>query len=97
MKGFIAARSGDREGALGVIGEIEKKWLGATNLNDIAFIYHAVGDLDSYFTYANRALDQHTIRYMYVMYCPLLAKSRTDPRYQALTEKLKTMIDNPKK
>jgi adenylate cyclase len=89
MRGFIAGYTGDRKGALDVIQEIEKKWLGATNLNDIAFIYHALGDFDSYFTYANMALDQHTIRYAYVMYCPLLAKSRDDPRYPALMEKLR--------
>ncbi len=96
MRGFIAGYAGDKAGALGVIQEIEKKWLGATNLNDIAFIYHAMGDLDSYFTYANRALDQHTLRYAYVIYCPLLANSREDPRYPALTEKLKAMVENRK-
>lgn len=93
MRGFMAARSGDRDGALGVIREIEKKWLGATNLNDIAFIYHALGDLDSYFAYVNRATDQHTLRYMYVMYCPLLAKGRDDPRYQAMVQKLRTTYE----
>ena len=89
MKGFIAGRSGDKEGALGVIQEIEKRWLGATNLNDIAFIHHSLGDLDSYFAYIDRATDQHTLRYMYVMYCPLLEKGRDDPRYQAIMAKLK--------
>jgi adenylate cyclase len=38
MKGFIAGYTGDKQEALEVIQEIEKKWLGATNLNDIAFI-----------------------------------------------------------
>ncbi|HEY6282392.1 MAG TPA: adenylate/guanylate cyclase domain-containing protein [Nitrososphaerales archaeon] len=88
MRGFIAGYVGDKKGALDVIQEIEKKWLGATNLNDIAFIHHALGDLDSYFAYINRALDQHTLRYAYVMYCPLLAKARDDPRYRPLMEKL---------
>ena len=89
MKGFIAGRTGDRAGALEVIQEIEKKWLGATNLNDIAFFYHSIGDLDSYFAYINRATDQHTLRYMYVMFCPLLERGRDDPRYSAVMEKLK--------
>jgi adenylate cyclase len=96
MRGFIAGYTGDKKGALEVIQEIEKRWLGATNLNDIAFIYHSLGDLDSYFTYINRALDQHTIRYMYVMYCPLLAKARDDSRYPALMEKL-TATFEPRK
>ena len=68
---------------------MEKKWLGATNLNAIAFIYHSIGDLDSYFAYINRATDQHTLRYMYVMFCPLLERGRDDPRYSAVMEKLK--------
>jgi adenylate cyclase len=97
MRGFIAGYTGDRRGALDVIQEIEKKWLGSTNLNDIAFIYHSLGDLDSYFTYANRALEQHTVRYMYVMYCPLLAKAREDPRYPPLYERLTTMFEPVKR
>ncbi len=88
MRGFIAATTGDRTTALSVIKEIESKWVGATNLNDVAFIYLALGDLDSYFAYLGRALDQHTIRYAYVMYSPLLAKGREDKRYQPLLEKM---------
>ena len=88
MGGFIAAHTGDRDGALGAIREIEKKWIGATTLNDIAFVHHSLGDLDSYFTYINRAIDQHTVRYWYVMYCPLFSKARDDPRYQEVVGKL---------
>jgi adenylate cyclase len=92
MKGFIAARTGDRNGALAAIKDIEAKWLGATNLNDIAFVYYALGDLDSYFAYVDRATDQHTLRYAYVMYSPLFAKARDDPRYQVLMAKLRKII-----
>jgi adenylate cyclase len=94
MRGFIAAKSGDRETALAAIKDIEANWRGATSLNEIAFIYNALGDLDSYFTYANRATDQHQMRYVYVMYCPLFEKSRADPRYNVLMERLRTMIDS---
>jgi adenylate cyclase len=93
MKGFMAALAGDRSGALGVIKEIEGGWVGATNLNDIAFIYYALGDLDSYFAYVDRATDQHTLRYAQVMYSPLFAKARNDPRYQALLSKFRRMIE----
>jgi adenylate cyclase len=88
MRGFIAASTGGKDTALGVIKEIEKKWIGATNLNDIAFIYHALGDLDSYFAYVNRSVDQHTMQYIYVMYCPLLSRGRDDLRYQEVMRKL---------
>ena len=93
MKGFIAAREGDKEGALRVIKEIEAKWLGSTTLNDLAFVYYALGDIDSYFAYVNRSVDQHTYQYVYVMYCPLFSKARDDPRYQALQNKIRRMIE----
>lgn len=93
MKGFIAAKAGDKEGALRVIQEVEKNWRGAANLNDIAFIYYALDDLDSYFTYIIRATEQHTMRYAYVMYCPLFAKSREDPRYNELLDRLRRMFE----
>ena len=89
MKGSIAGRSGDKQGGLDAIGEIEKKWLAATDLNDIAFIYHALGDLDSHFAYFNRATDHHTLRCMYIMYCRLLENGRDDPRYEAVVQKLR--------
>lgn len=95
MKGFMAAKAGDKEGALAVIREIEgDKWLGSTNLNDIAFIHYALGDLDSYFAYIGRALEQHSFQPWMVMYCPLLAKGRDDPRYQGVLDEVNRMIGN---
>ncbi len=93
MGGFLAAREGDREGALKVIDEINRKWVGATSLNDIAFVYFALGDLDSYFAYLNRALDQHTLQFRYAIYCPLFSGARGDPRYQALMDKFGKMVE----
>ncbi|HKW05416.1 MAG TPA: adenylate/guanylate cyclase domain-containing protein [Nitrososphaerales archaeon] len=95
MKGFIAGWKGDREGALRVIREIEEKRFGSTTLNDIGFINYALGDLDSYFAYIDRALDQHTLQYAYVFYCPLLSKSRQDPRYQAIWMKQMRDYEEP--
>jgi len=92
MKGFLAAQAGDRDGAIATIKEIESKWIGATSLNDIAFVYHGLGDLDSYFAYVDRATDQHTVRYWYVMYCPLFSEARQDPRYQAFLSKIRGMV-----
>jgi adenylate cyclase len=93
MRGFIAAQTGDRDGALEAIKEIEKKWIGATSLNDIAFVHHSLGDFDSYFAYIDRATDQHTIRYWYVMFCPLFSKSRDDPRYKMFLDKIRRMTE----
>jgi TolB-like protein/Tfp pilus assembly protein PilF len=63
MKGMIAARKGDREAARQAVRKIEENWSGALDLNGLAFIYYALGDLDSYFTYIKRATDQHLLQY----------------------------------
>lgn len=92
MRGFIAAQKGDREAALQAIRKIEENWSGALDLNGLAFVHYALGDLDSYFTYINRVTDQHLMQYVYVMYCPLFAKARADPRYLELMVKLKKQV-----
>ena len=86
MRGYIAARIGDREGALQAIKAIEDNWMDLA-LNSIGFIHYALGDLDAYFTYINRASEQHVLRYIYVMYSPLFSKGREDPRYQQLLDR----------
>ena len=93
MKGFIAAQMGDRNTALEAIRKIEENWSGSIDLNGIGFIYYALGDLDSYFTYMNRAIDQHVLQHVYLMYCPLFAKGRNDPRYQGLLDKIKETLE----
>jgi tetratricopeptide (TPR) repeat protein len=95
MRGFIAAQTGDRKTALEAIRKIEENWSGSLDLNGIGFVCYALGDLDSYFTYMNKAMDQHVLNYAYPMYCPLFAQARTDPRYQGLLDKI-TGILKPK-
>jgi len=92
MSGFIAAQTGDRDTALLAIRKIEESKIGALGLNSIGVIYYALGDLDSYFNYISRALDLHALDVVPVMYCPLFAKGRADPRYQAMMEKAKKMF-----
>ena len=92
MRGFIAAKTGNRDAALLEIRKLEESKGGATRLNDIGFVYFALGDLDTYFDYLRRALDLHAVDTAHVMYCPLFAQARTDPRYQAMLEKAKKML-----
>ncbi|HXW37333.1 MAG TPA: hypothetical protein VEJ36_05475 [Nitrososphaerales archaeon] len=56
-------------------------------MNSIAFIYYALGDMDAYFAYTTSASEQHVLRYIYPMYCPLFKNGREDPRYQHLVER----------
>ena len=89
MGGAIAAQAGEREKALLAIKKIEEAKMGPISFNFIGFIYHQLGDFDSYFEYMNRALEDHTIIAADVMYSPLLAKARADPRYQELVGNLR--------
>jgi hypothetical protein len=61
MSGVIAAMEGDRERALLAIKKIENANMGPIGLNYIGYVYHALGDLDSYFEYINRAFDAHVL------------------------------------
>ena len=88
MGGFIDAKAGDREKALQAIKEIEERKL---NPNFVAYVYYALGDMDRYFGYTNRALEEHRLVANFVMYSPLLAKAREDPRYKELVERLRRM------
>jgi TolB-like protein/Tfp pilus assembly protein PilF len=89
MGGVIAAMEGDREKALLAIKKIEDAKMGPVGFNFIAYVYHALGDLDSYFEYMNKALETHAQVASALMYSPLLAKARTDPRHLELVEKLR--------
>jgi len=92
LGGFIDAQAGEREKALEAIKKIEDAKMGPLAFNFVAYVYHALGDMDSYFEYMNRALEAHTIIATDVMYSPLLAKAREDPRYQELLEKLRKQV-----
>ena len=87
MGGVIAAMEGDREKALLVIRKIEDAKMGPISFNYIGYVYHALGDLDSYFEYMNKALEAHMLIPSTMMYSPLFARARADPRYPELVEK----------
>lgn len=84
LSGVIAAMDGDREKALLAIRKIEDAKAGAIGFNFIAYVYHALGDLDSFFEYEYKALESHALIPSSLMYSPLLSKARADPRYQEL-------------
>jgi TolB-like protein len=85
--GVIAALEYDRERAFLAIKKIEDAKVGPVCLNYIGYIYHALGDLDSYFEYMNNALEIHALVTLPPMYSPLFARARSDPRYLKLVEK----------
>jgi TolB-like protein/class 3 adenylate cyclase/cytochrome c-type biogenesis protein CcmH/NrfG len=92
MGGAIAAMEGDRERALLAIRKIEDAKVGPLSFNYIGFVYHALEDLDSYFEYMKRALETHVLIPSIMMYSPLLARARADPRYLELMEKIRRQL-----
>ena len=91
MGGFIDATAGDREKALLAIKKIEERKMGPVGYNYLAYIYFALGDVDGYFENMNRALREHVMFVNFVMYSPLLAKTREDPRYGELIGEMRRM------
>ena len=90
--GIIAALEGDREKALLAVKKIEDAKMGPIGFNYIGYVYHALGDLDSYFEYMNKALEAHALIPSTMMYSPLFAKARADPRYLELMEKIRRQL-----
>lgn len=91
MRGFINARSGNRDAALREIQRIKNSEAGALAYNHVGFIYYALRDLDSYFSSLHLALERHALDVGHVMYCPLFAESRNDARYVTLIDALRLM------
>jgi adenylate cyclase len=92
VRGVIAAREGDRETALLMIKRIEDARMGPISFNYIAYVYHALGDLDSFFELMNKLTETHALVPFFLMYSPLLAQARTDPRYPVLAEKVREHV-----
>ena len=59
MGGFIAALEGDREKAQLAIKKLGDPKVGPLGFNFSGYIYHALGDLDSFFECINKALEVH--------------------------------------
>jgi adenylate cyclase len=89
MGGVIAAIEGDREKALLAVRKIEDARMGPVGFNFIGYVYHALGDLDSFFECMNKAFEGHAIIASVLLHSPLWAKARTDRRYRELVERLR--------
>ena len=84
-RGFLAAKTGDRDTALRSIARIDELFKkGSSRQSSIGFIYHALGDLDRYFEYMVAAAKNHTLQAVRVRLSPLLAEARRDPRFVML-------------
>jgi adenylate cyclase len=88
LEGRIAALKGEREKALDCIAKIEHSSGGDTvAVNYVGFIYYALGDMDKFFEYMNRSIDNHSLPGQMLRNSPAFANARMDPRYRKLLER----------
>ncbi len=80
-KGFLAGLKGDRQTAEAMISALEQTHKRGWARSSLAgFIYYALGDMDTFFAYMRAAAEDHTLRITEILYSPLFAKARADPR-----------------
>jgi adenylate cyclase len=90
IQGWVAALLGEKQKALDCIEKIER----AESSNEtvgvarIAFIYHALGEMDKFFEYYNKAADIHAINFEMLLYSPQFKDVRDDPRLAKLFERM---------
>jgi adenylate cyclase len=96
FEGLVAAHKGEKEKALEMIKKIEQTSVKDTGIaTPIGFIYYALGDLDKFFEYMNRAMDNHALPLGDLVNSSVYANARKDPRFRKLLERLDLKIDLP--
>jgi adenylate cyclase len=85
-RGFLAASTGDRRTAREMIDKLDSTHKpGWARSSSAGFIYLALGDLDAFFDYMFRAVDDHTLpislNSSFLRYNPLVEKARKDARF----------------
>ncbi|MGA2239940.1 MAG: adenylate/guanylate cyclase domain-containing protein [Candidatus Bathyarchaeia archaeon] len=89
-EGMIDALAGDKEKATRAIKKLEEDAkTSPTALNFVAYVYHSLGDMDSYFEWMNKAVEAHSQIQSFMLYAPLLATASADPRFKELVEKVR--------
>jgi adenylate cyclase len=85
LKGYLKALRGDRKGAEDLIASLEQTHKRGWARSSLAgFIYYALGDMDKFFESMKAAAEDHTLRATELMYSPLFAKAREDPRMKVV-------------
>ena len=96
-KGYLAGLKGDRATAEATISSLEVTHRRGFARSSLAgFIYYALGDLDTFYAYMRASAEDHTLRAADLLYSPLFANARKDPRLLAIIEStgLKLPLDS---
>lgn len=81
FKGYLAALRGNRKVAEDLLAALEQTHKSGWARSSLpGFIYYALGDMDRFFEFMRSAAQEHTLRATELMYSPLYAKAREDPR-----------------
>ncbi|MFZ0892599.1 MAG: adenylate/guanylate cyclase domain-containing protein [Thermoplasmata archaeon] len=88
-RGYLSALRGDRATALEMIKKLDASHgPGWARSQSAGFVYYALGDMDRFFEYMFTAVRDHTLTVARVLYSPLFAEARKDPRFQQLVAML---------
>ncbi|MGA8542602.1 MAG: adenylate/guanylate cyclase domain-containing protein [Thermoplasmata archaeon] len=80
-RGFLAAREGNIEEARRSIALLDRKAAsGELTQFHAGFVHFALGEMDAYFEDLERAFQLHALPLLELMYSPLYASGRDDPR-----------------
>lgn len=84
-RGYLSALRGDSTTAHEMIKKLDATHgPGWARSQSAGYVYFALGDLDRFFEYMFTAARDHTIQVTRLLYSPLLAEARNDPRFQQL-------------
>jgi adenylate cyclase len=82
-RGMLAARQGDADATRRAIERLRQKALGGEmTVLFVGFLHHALGESDAFVECMEEALQHHSLPALELMYSPLYAESRKDPRVQ---------------
>ncbi len=80
-RGFLAARTGNEETARKMIGLLQKKAEGGElAVFFVGFVRFALGEMDGFVECMEEAFELHILPQLELMYSPLFATARNDPR-----------------
>ena len=87
--GYAYAHTGDRAGALNVLGQLSKRRdSGYLSPFDFAFIYAGSGETDSAFEFLDAAYEDRTPRLPGHLWEKPFDRLRSDPRFQELVRRI---------
>ena len=86
-RGYLAALRGRRKDAEDMIASLEQTHKSGWARSSLpGFIHYALGNMDRFFETMMAAAADHTLRAVDLMYSPLFAKAREDPRMKTVMQ-----------